>query len=67
MYEHNDTIKTEISLHLLPNLFPFPNVVGLDETRETTIRVIMPELCDGISVTKHEVHCSINLNGLYKA
>jgi len=23
----------------------------------------MPELCDGISVTEHEVHRSINLNG----
>jgi len=33
MYEHNDTMKTELSLHFLPYLFPFPNVVVLGETR----------------------------------
>jgi len=53
MYEHNDTIKTKISLHFLPYLFPLPTVVGLGETRKTTIRLIMSELYDGISVTEH--------------
>jgi len=33
MYEHNDTIKTETSLHFLPYLFPFPKVVSVGETR----------------------------------
>jgi len=28
MYEHNDTIKTEISLHFVPYLIQFSNVVS---------------------------------------
>jgi len=29
MYDHNGTIKTEISLHFEPHLFPFSNVVSV--------------------------------------
>jgi len=50
----------EISLHFLPYMFPLPKVVGLGET---TIKLIMSELCDRISVTEHEVHRSNSLNG----
>jgi len=57
IYEHNDTIKRQRSLHFVPYLFPnFQCCVGLDEM-SLLVNNTSHANCDGI--TEHEVHYSI--------